>query len=80
MAGCRSPKPCGVGSSPTRDAKFSVCNVKGRRPGSEPGGWDIVIPQTDQVTLIRLVWYGTSFGTKNNGGSNPPWETHSGFH
>lgn len=27
------------------------------------------------ASLSRLTWYGTWFGAKNNGGSNPLWET-----
>ena len=51
MAGCRSPKPCGVGSSPTRDAKFFIrVYDNGSRPRSERGSGGSIPPTLTKIS------------------------------
>lgn len=43
--------------------------------GSPKGSHRFESCTTDQISRYRLTWYGTCFGSKNNGGSNPSTET-----
>ena len=39
---------------PDAEPSLSECIVKGRRPGLEPGGWDLGIPHSDHIKMHYL--------------------------